>query len=173
MIENKVDRGERESVCMCINVCNFLCMCIHVYSLLCTCLHVCNSLYMCIRVCTWSRDLLCDVVGHTHTHTHTRVHAHTHTHTHTFPAQNGDSFKNDRTRFDSLDDRTHGCHILSQPDGTECALQRRAIYRCDFPRIAAGKTIFLHLGPSTEVSSFGGRTDNSDIRAWQVLGILS
>jgi len=32
-------------------------------------------------------------------------------------------------------------------EGTECASQRRAIYRCDFPRIAAGKTIFLHLGP--------------------------
>jgi len=85
-----------------------------------------------------------------------------------FPAQNGWTSKNDRTRFDSLDDRP----ILSQPEGTECASQRRAIYRCEFPRIAAGKTIFLHLGPSTEVSSSGGRTHNSIHRAWQALGII-
>ena len=82
------------------------------------------------------------------------------------------NIKKFRTRFDSLDDRTHGCPILSQPEGTECASQRRAIYRCDFPRIAAGKPIFLHLGPSTEVSSSGGTTDNSIHRAWQALGII-
>jgi len=29
-----------------------------------------------------------------------------------FPAQNGDSLKNVRTRFDSLDDRTHGCRMI-------------------------------------------------------------
>jgi len=66
----------------------------------------------------------------------------------------------------------HGCPILSQPEGTECAPQRSAIYRFDFPRIAAGKTVFLHLGPSAEVSSSGGRTDNSIHRAWQALGII-
>ena len=64
-----------------------------------------------------------------------------------FPAQNGECFENVRDKSHSLDDREHGCPILSQPEGTECASQRRAIYRCDFPRIAAGKTIFLHLGP--------------------------
>ena len=64
-----------------------------------------------------------------------------------FPAQNGECFKNVRNKSHSLDDREHGCPVLSQPEETECASQRRAIYRCDFPRIAAGKTIFLHLGP--------------------------
>jgi len=64
-----------------------------------------------------------------------------------FPAQNGECFENVRDKSHSLDDREHGCPILPQPEGTECASQRRAIYRCDFPRIAAGKTIFLHLGP--------------------------
>ena len=64
-----------------------------------------------------------------------------------FPAQNGECFENVRDKSHSLDDREHGCPILSQPEGTGCASQRRAIYRCDFPRIAAGKTIFLHLGP--------------------------
>ena len=64
-----------------------------------------------------------------------------------FPAQNGEGFKNVRNKSHSLDDREHGCPILSQPEGTECASQRRAIYRCDFPRIAAGKSIFLHPGP--------------------------
>jgi len=61
-----------------------------------------------------------------------------------FPAQNGECFENVRDKSHSLDDREHGCPILSQPEGTECASQRRAIYCCDFPRIAAGKTIFLH-----------------------------
>jgi len=64
-----------------------------------------------------------------------------------FPAQNGECFENVRDKSHSLDDREQGCPILSQPEGTECASQRRAIYRCDFPRIATGKTIFLHLGP--------------------------
>ena len=64
-----------------------------------------------------------------------------------FPAQNGECFENVRDKSHSLDDREHGCPILSQPEGTECASQRRVIYCCDFPRIAAGKTIFLHLGP--------------------------
>jgi len=67
-----------------------------------------------------------------------------------FPAQNGECFKNVRNKSHSLDDREHGCPILSQPEGTECASQGRAIYRCDFPRITAGKTIFFHLGPPQE-----------------------
>jgi len=72
---------------------------------------------------------------------------------HEFPAQNGECSKNVRSRSDSLDDQRHGYPIVSQPEGTECASQRRAICRCDFSRIAAGKTIFLHLGPPTEASS--------------------
>ena len=64
-----------------------------------------------------------------------------------FPRKMAIFFKNVRDKSHSLDDREHGCPILSQPEGTECTSQRRAIYRCDFPRIAAGKTIFLHLGP--------------------------
>ena len=38
-----------------------------------------------------------------------------------FPAQNGECFKNVRNRSHSLDDQAHGCPILSQPEGTECA----------------------------------------------------
>jgi len=75
-----------------------------------------------------------------------KLHAHK-TPSVSFPAQNGECFKNVRNKSHSLDDREHGCPILSQPEGIECASQRRAFYRCDFPRIAAGKTIFLHLGP--------------------------
>jgi len=65
----------------------------------------------------------------------------------------GKCSKNVRSRSDSLDDQRHGCPIVSQLEGTECASQRRAICRCDFSRIVAGKTIFLHLGPPTEASS--------------------
>ena len=88
-----------------------------------------------------------------------------------FPAQNGECFENVRDKSHSLDDRQHGCPILSQPEGTQCASQRRAIYRCDFPRIAAGKTIFLHLGPPQRYL-IGGRTDKLVHRAWQALGII-
>ena len=38
-----------------------------------------------------------------------------------FPAQNGECFENVRDKSHSLDDREHGCPILSQPEGTECA----------------------------------------------------
>ena len=62
-----------------------------------------------------------------------------------FPAQNGEHKKNVRTRSNSLDDRTHSYLILPEPAGTTCASQDRATQRCDFSRIAAGKTIFLHL----------------------------
>ena len=91
--------------------------------------------------------------------------------TDSFPAQNGECLENVRDKSHSLDDREHGCPILPQPEGTECASQRRAIYRCDFPRIAAGKTIFLHLGPPRDLL-IGGRTDKLVYRAWQALGII-
>ena len=38
-----------------------------------------------------------------------------------FPAQNVECFENVRDKSNSLDDREHGCPILSQPEGTECA----------------------------------------------------
>ena len=88
-----------------------------------------------------------------------------------FPAQNGECFENVRDKSHSLDDREHGCPILPQLEGTECASQRRAIYCCDFPRIAVGKTIFLHLGPPRDLL-IGGRTDKLVHRAWQALGII-
>ena len=50
--------------------------------------------------------------------------------------------------------------------------QRRTQPQTPRSKIAAGKTIFLHLGPSTEVSSSGGTTDMSIHRAWQTLGII-
>ena len=83
-----------------------------------------------------------------------------------FPAQNGNSLKNVRTRFDSLDDRTHGCRILPYPADTKCASQERATPRCDFSRIAARKTIFLHLqSPPLRLTSTSSRTDNSEIQS--------
>ena len=69
----------------------------------------------------------------------------------------------------------HGCLILPKPVDTECASQERTTQPCDFSRIAAGKTIFLHLrrpSPQT-LTSHCGRTDNLEIQAWQALGILS
>jgi len=48
---------------------------------------------------------------------------------------------------------------------TKCALQERVTQRCDFPRIAAKKIIFLHLwSPSLRLTSTCGRTDNSEIQ---------
>ena len=44
-------------------------------------------------------------------------------------------------------------------------VSRRAIQRCDFSRIAARKTIFLHLrSPPVRLTSTRGRTDNSEIQ---------
>jgi len=89
-----------------------------------------------------------------------------------FPAQNGKCFENARNRSHSLDDRTHGCPILPQPEGTKCASQDRATQWCDFPRIMAGKTIFLYLRPLHR----GHLTEVGQIprihRAWQALGII-
>jgi len=39
----------------------------------------------------------------------------------------------------------HGCRIPTDLADTTCASQERATPRCDFSRIAAGKTIFLYL----------------------------
>ena len=38
-----------------------------------------------------------------------------------FPAQNGESFKNDATRLCYLRKRRRGCRILREPEDTECA----------------------------------------------------
>ena len=62
-----------------------------------------------------------------------------------FPAQNGECSENVRDKSHSLDDREHGCRILPELANITCALQERATPRCDFSRIAAGKTIFLHF----------------------------
>jgi len=67
-----------------------------------------------------------------------------------FPAQNGECFKNFRTRIQSLSERKHGCLILPRLEDTECASYERATQHRDFSRIAAGKTIFLHLLAPTE-----------------------
>ena len=48
--------------------------------------------------------------------------------------------------------RSHGCLILPRPADTEYASQERTTQHCEFSRIAAGITIFLHGGsPRTTV----------------------
>ena len=49
----------------------------------------------------------------------------------------------------------HGCRIPTDLADTTCAPQERATPRCDFSRIAAGKTIFLYIWCWNDKSSFG------------------
>ena len=67
-----------------------------------------------------------------------------------FPAQKCSSIKNVLHQTDSPSDSVHGCRIPPDLADTTCASQERATPRCDFSRIAAGKTIFLHFRCSHE-----------------------
>jgi len=90
-----------------------------------------------------------------------------------FPRKNAVRLKKNLHETGSLSEKVHGCRILPLLTNTKCASQERATQRCDFSRIAAGKTIFWHLWSSHEAHSICGRTDNSEHRAWQALGIIS
>ena len=92
---------------------------------------------------------------------------------HEFPAQKCSSIKKVPHKTGSLSEKVHGCRILPYLTNIRCASQERATQRCDFSRIAAGKTIFLHPRSPHEANSFWGRTDNSVLGAWQALGIIS
>ena len=63
---------------------------------------------------------------------------------HEFPAQKCRSIKKRSHETGSRSEKVHGCRILPYLANNRCASQERATQRCDFSRIAAGKTIFLH-----------------------------
>ena len=72
-----------------------------------------------------------------------------------FPAQKCRTEKKVLARDQEPSYLVHGCRIPPDLTDTTCASQERATPRCDFSRIAAGKTIFLHFRCSYDKSSFG------------------
>jgi len=61
-----------------------------------------------------------------------------------FPRKNAERSTNCSHETGSLSEKVHGSRILTYLANIRCASQERATQRCDFSRIAAGKTIFLH-----------------------------
>ena len=81
--------------------------------------------------------------------THTCFHRHrcpceaTHERERSFPRKNAELKEKFCTRL--IRDSVHGCCIPTDLADTTCTSQERATPRCDFSRIAAGKTIFLYF----------------------------
>jgi len=90
-----------------------------------------------------------------------------------FPAQKCRTEKKVPHEAVLLCNSVHGCRIATDLADTTCTSQLRATPRCDFSRIAAGKTIFFVpcAGTTTSRSIV---TDNSvEQRAWRAPRTLS
>ena len=107
---------------------------------------------LCLRVCM-------SLLPFAHMYTQKDTHELTRTHTNTHRYAHAQTETETETQTPDTQTCTPHKPVPNTHEGTE-----------GLPRPV--KPIFLHLGPSTEVSSSGGRTDNSIHRAWQALGII-
>jgi len=118
-----------------VYACTYLCMCVWISMYVCTNLCMSVLMHVCLKCQVSLRGvwITCDAAK-----SRRRICAKVE-----FPAQKCWTERKVRHEAVSLSDSVHGCRIPTDLADTTCASQERATPRCDFSRIAAGKTIFL------------------------------
>jgi len=80
-----------------------------------------------------------------------------------FPRKMANVFKMFAPNSGSLDDWTHGCRVHHKTERPSAATSHES---------RPGNPSFFIFVPPTETTSSRGRTDNSEHRTWQALGII-